>query len=83
MYCITEINGKKEKVLYSPRPGYAICPWIESYLESHNGKVEDFDDFNKAIAEAGANLTLDESVFAEFKDASDYDFSMEVYNEKQ
>jgi hypothetical protein len=83
MYCITNINGKNEKIFYKPKVGFAICPWIESYLASHNGKIEDMDDFLKSLGEAKPNLTLDESIYAEFKDASDYDFSMQAYNEKQ
>ncbi|MBQ8425958.1 MAG: hypothetical protein IJX17_08105 [Clostridia bacterium] len=83
MYCITEINGEKTRVNYRPRPGFAICPWIESYLSVHNGKVEDFADFEKSIENAPANLSLDQSVFNKFKDARDYGFSMEAYNERQ
>ena len=79
MYCITEINGKKERVYYNPRPGFAICPWIESYLEKHNGKVEDFEDFEKQLKIAKPNLTLDKATFEKFNDARDYGFSFDSY----
>ena len=40
-------------------------------------------DFEKAIETAKPNLTLDQETFEQFKDARDYGFSMESYNEKQ
>ena len=80
MYCITDINGKDERIYYKPRPGFAICPWIESYLQKHSGKVNSFDDFEKELKEANANLFAEKELIDEFADARDYGFTYENYN---
>ncbi len=72
MYCFTMINGEKAKVIYRPRPGFAIMPWIEEYLASHNGRVEDFDDFTRKLEEAPANLFMPEQLEKSFKDVRTY-----------
>ena len=68
MYCDTMINGEKKRIFYSPRPGFAVCHWIESYLASHNGKIEDFEDFQKQLDNAPANLFIEKSLDNKFSD---------------
>lgn len=80
MYCITDINGENRRIYYKPRPGFAICPWIESYLQKNGGKVYNFEDFEKALKEAEANLTAEKELVDSFSDARDYGFSYENYS---
>lgn len=68
MYVDTMINGEKKRVFYKPRPGFAVCPWIESYLENHNGKVDDFVDFQNQLDTASANLFIEKSIDKQFSD---------------
>ena len=83
MYCITDINGENRRIYYKPRPGFAVCPWLESYLRAHGGKVEDFEDFEESLKSAEANLTAEKSLVNEFSDARDYTFSFESYKAKE
>lgn len=81
MYCITNLNGEKTRINYKPRPGFAICPFIESYLKERGGVINDFDDLQRAIDNAPANLTLDDELANTFADVRDYGFSLANYSE--
>lgn len=74
MYCYYG----NQKILYTPRPGFAIVPWIDSYLELHPNTLGT-PEFMAALSTAPANLTISQSEIDRYRDVRDYHFDMKRY----